>query len=106
MDFEDARARAEVATPEEKLVILRQHYALNGTGDHARARELLADDFVITIPAFMPFGGTYRGKDAFLELIPLIGSARSDLSIPIPFRSWPTPPGGNRSKDPMQWRHA
>jgi hypothetical protein len=36
MDFEDARARAEVATPEEKLV-------------------------------FMPFGGTYRGKDALLE---------------------------------------
>ena len=63
------------ATAEEKLAILRQHYALNGIGDYAAARELLTDDFVITIPSFMPFGGTYRGKDAFAELIPLVRQA-------------------------------
>lgn len=63
------------ATAEEKLAILRQHYALNGAGDHAAARELLTEDFVITIPSFMPFGGTYRGKDAFLQLIPLVRQA-------------------------------
>lgn len=60
---------------EKRLAVLRRHYALNGSGNHAEARELLTDDFVITIPSFMPFGGTYRGKDAFLELIPLVRRA-------------------------------
>ena len=63
------------ATAEEKLAILGQHYALNGVGDYAAARELLTDDFVITIPPFMPFGGTYWGKDAFVELIPRVRQA-------------------------------
>ena len=75
MTLEDTNACAEAATSEEKLAILRRHYALNGAGNHAEARELLTEDFVITIPSFMPFGGTYRGKDAFLELIPLVRQA-------------------------------
>lgn len=64
-----------------KLDIVRRHYALNASGDHAAARELLTDDFVIVVPAFMPFGGTYRGKDAFLELIPRVRAAAAVLSI-------------------------
>ena len=59
-------------TPEQQLALVRQHYALNVAGDHAAARELLTDDFEITIPAFMSFGGTYSGKDAFLKLIPIV----------------------------------
>lgn len=43
---------AKIVTTAEKLAILRQHYALNGAGNHAAARELLTDDFVITIPSF------------------------------------------------------
>ena len=65
------------ASADEKLAILKRHYALNGAGDYAAAGELLTDDFVITIPAFMPFGGTYRGKTAFAELVPLVrGTAK------------------------------
>lgn len=62
-------------TPEEQAALVKQHYALNYAGDHAAARELLTDDFTITIPSYMPFGGTWRGKDAFRELIPLVREA-------------------------------
>lgn len=59
-------------TSDEKLALVRQHYALNQAGDHAAAQALLTDDFLIEIPDYMPFGGTYRGKGAFLELIPAV----------------------------------
>jgi ketosteroid isomerase-like protein len=59
----------------EQLELVKQHYALNSAGDHAAARELLTDDFSITIPSYMPFGGVYRGKDAFLDLIPIVVNA-------------------------------
>lgn len=75
MNREEIKEAAKIVTSAEKLAVLRQHYALNGAGNHAAARELLTDDFVITIPAFMPFGGTYRGKDAFFELIPRVRRA-------------------------------
>jgi hypothetical protein len=62
-------------TPEEQLELVRKHYALHGAGDFAAAGELLTDDFFITIPSCMPFGGTYRGKGAFRELIPIVVGA-------------------------------
>ena len=62
-------------TPEQQLELVRQHYALNVAGNHAAARELLTEDFEITIPSFMSFGGTYSGKDAFRELIPIVVEA-------------------------------
>jgi ketosteroid isomerase-like protein len=62
-------------TCEQQFELVKKHYALNFAGDHAAARELLTDDFEITIPAFMPFGGTYTGKDAFQKLIPIVMEA-------------------------------
>ena len=62
-------------THEEKVDLLKRHYALNGAGDHAAAQELLTDDFLITIPPHMPFGGTFRGKGAFVDLIPRVLAA-------------------------------
>jgi ketosteroid isomerase-like protein len=59
-------------TPEQQLELVKKHYALNGAGDYPAAQELLTDDFFITIPAYMPFGGVYRGKGAFRELIPIV----------------------------------
>ncbi len=59
-------------TPEEQLALVRRHYALNSAGDFAAARELLTDDFFITIPPYMPFAGVYRGKQALQELIPIV----------------------------------
>ncbi len=57
---------------EEQLELVRKHYALNSAGDFAAAGELLTEDFSITIPSSMPFAGTYRGKGAFRELIPIV----------------------------------
>lgn len=62
-------------TPQEQIALVRRHYALNAAGDHAAARDLLTDDFSITIPDYMPFAGEYRGKDAFLTLIPRVRQA-------------------------------
>ena len=59
-------------TSEEQLELVNKHYALSAAGDFAAAQELLTDDFFITIPAYMPFAGVYRGKDAFRKLIPLV----------------------------------
>jgi ketosteroid isomerase-like protein len=59
-------------TSEQQLELVKKFYALNAAGDHAAAQELLTDDFFITIPSYMPFAGTYRGKGAFRELIPLV----------------------------------
>ncbi len=52
-------------TPEEQLELVKNFYTLNGAGEYLAARELLTDDFFITIPPYMPFAGVYRGKGAF-----------------------------------------
>ncbi len=62
-------------TPEQKLELVKKHYAYNGAGNYAAAQELLTEDFFITIPSYMPFGGVYRGKTAFRELIPIVAEA-------------------------------
>lgn len=59
-------------TSAEQLELVNRFYALSAAGDHAAARELLTEDFSITIPSYMPFAGVYRGKDAFRELIPIV----------------------------------
>jgi ketosteroid isomerase-like protein len=68
-------------TPEEQRQLVDKHYSLHAAGDFAAARELLTDDFSITIPSFMPFAGSYRGKDAFRELIPLVVKAAAVTSM-------------------------
>ena len=59
-------------TRDEQHDLVRRHYALNGAGDYDAAADLVTDDFLITIPDYMPFGGTYRGKGAFRVLIPKV----------------------------------
>jgi hypothetical protein len=68
-------------TPEEQRHLVDKHYSLHAAGDFAAAGELLTDDFFITIPAFMPFAGVYRGKDAFRELIPIVVEAAAVTSM-------------------------
>ncbi|MEU3735157.1 nuclear transport factor 2 family protein [Streptomyces sp. NPDC033538] len=70
-----------IMTPEEQSALVKKHYALNTAGDHAAARELLTDDFCITIPPCMPFAGEYRGKDAFRTLIPLVAETVGLASV-------------------------
>lgn len=59
-------------SPEEQLDLVKRHYALNSAGDFDTAAELVTDDFVITIPPYMPFAGEYRGKTAMRTLIPIV----------------------------------
>ena len=66
---------------EEQLDVIRKHYSLNGAGDYDAAAELVTDDFVISIPSYMPFGGCYHGKGAFRELIPRVQKAVAIASI-------------------------
>jgi ketosteroid isomerase-like protein len=62
-------------TPDQQLDLVKRHYALNTAGDFDGAAELVTDDFVITIPPYMPFAGAYRGKTAMRELIPIVVSS-------------------------------
>ncbi|HEY1530587.1 MAG TPA: nuclear transport factor 2 family protein [Galbitalea sp.] len=59
-------------SPEDQLDLVKRHYALNGAGDFDGAAELVTDDFVITIPPYMPFAGVYTGKTAMRTLIPIV----------------------------------
>jgi len=68
-------------TPEEQIELVKKHYALNASGDYAAAEDLLTDDFVITIPSFLPFAGVYRGKKAFRELIPRVTESLAVVKI-------------------------
>ena len=68
-------------TPEEQIELVKRHYALNASGDYAAAEDLLTDDFVITIPSFLPFAGAYRGKKAFRELIPRVVESLAVVKI-------------------------
>ncbi len=68
-------------TPEEQIELVKRHYALNASGDYAAAEDLLTDDFVITIPPFLPFAGVYRGKKAFRELIPRVVESLAVVKI-------------------------
>ncbi|WP_188671911.1 nuclear transport factor 2 family protein [Subtercola lobariae] len=64
-------------TPQEQLELVKKHYSLNKAGDFDEAQKLLTDDFSITIPDYMPFAGVYRGKNAFVELIPIVAKSVS-----------------------------
>jgi ketosteroid isomerase-like protein len=67
--------------PEHQLEIVKRHYALNAAGDFEAAASLVTDDFVITIPPYMPFSGVYRGKTAMRQLIPLVVSSVSVTGV-------------------------
>lgn len=45
------------------------------------ARDLLTEDFSITIPPYRPFARVYRGKNAFFELIPIVVESVSVTSL-------------------------
>ena len=68
-------------TLEEQIELVKRHYALNASGDYAAAEDLLTDDFIITIPSFLPFAGVYRGKKAFRELIPCVVESLAVVKI-------------------------
>ena len=68
-------------TSEQQLEIVDQHYVLNSAGDYQAAQKLLTDDFEINIPPPLAFAGIYRGKGAFVELIPLVVASISPTSI-------------------------
>jgi hypothetical protein len=69
-----------IVTPEEQIEVAARFYALNSGGNLEAAEELLTEDFFITIPPHLPFGGVYRGKSAFRELIPLVVGVGGDGS--------------------------
>ncbi len=68
-------------TPEKQQELVKRHYALNMAGNAEAAEGLLSEDFVITTPSYMPFGGTFRGRRAFRELIPLVAAAVGPVKL-------------------------
>lgn len=54
-------------------------YAAAGKGDFATALSCMADDIAVIEPPYLPYGGTYRGKVEFQQLLAKI-SEHADLS--------------------------
>jgi ketosteroid isomerase-like protein len=50
------------------LDVIRSVYALVGTGDLPGVLALVAEDVVVTQAAALPFGGTWHGKSAFMDM--------------------------------------
>ena len=42
-------------------------------GDMTDFLAVAKDDFTLTAPAYLPWGGTHRGKDKFLKILPVVG---------------------------------
>ena len=70
-------------TPEEQIELVKRHYALNASGDYAAAEDLLTDDFVITIPSFLPFAGVYRGPRALQQLFEIVMASAGVVGLDI-----------------------
>ena len=79
-------------THDEQRALVQKHYALNAAGDLA-AQDLLTDDFCLAIPSYLPFGGNYRGKNAFRQAIPAVVDAIGQPGL----RHLATTVGGNHA---------
>lgn len=53
---------------ERNRAVVRGLYDAATSGDLPGALEALAEDVVVYEPDFLPYGGVYRGKQAFVEL--------------------------------------
>lgn len=47
-------------------------YEHTRNGDWASAEQLLTEDFFVTEPGTLPFGGTYRGRGALRQLVGIV----------------------------------
>ena len=54
-------------------------YTAAGSGDFATALACMADDIAVIEPPYLPYGGTYRGKAEFQQLLGRINEY-ADLS--------------------------
>lgn len=61
-----------------KDIVLKM-YAAAGSGDVAGAIACMDDNVTVIEPPYLPYGGTYQGKQEFLRLFGLIGEY-GDLS--------------------------
>ncbi|MBA3741455.1 nuclear transport factor 2 family protein [Sporichthya sp.] len=50
---------------EASRALLVSMYDAVGQGDFATVLGLLAEDILVTEPSFLPYGGTYKGREAF-----------------------------------------
>lgn len=56
----------------DSLATVRRFYDLVASADWAEAQAMLDDDFVIYEPESLPYGGEWRGKDAFQRLFSFV----------------------------------
>ena len=63
--------------------LVAQFYALARAGDFDAAEKMVSDDLVIHEAASLPFGGEWRGKDAFRRLVPAVMGHWSDPDVVI-----------------------
>lgn len=73
----------EHARNERNLALTRAMYAATGSADWDTAADMLTDDFVAMEADSLPFGGTYRGRNALRELFTKVMSTLPVTSFDI-----------------------
>jgi hypothetical protein len=70
-------------TDAEVRSIIERLYAAAGAGDWDGVAALLADDFVISEAAGLPYAGTWHGKDALRQVYMLVMGTWRDPKVDI-----------------------
>lgn len=63
---------AATSLTERNRAIVESMFAAANKGDIEGVFSHLSDDIAVIEPLFLPFGGTYRGKDEFLALAQIL----------------------------------
>lgn len=65
----------DIATAIDKnKTIAQMFYECAKRGDMTAFFALAAEDFTLTVPAYLPWGGVHRGKDDILKILPVAGA--------------------------------
>ncbi|MFD7757880.1 nuclear transport factor 2 family protein [Streptomyces sp. NPDC059757] len=63
---------AATSLTERNRAVVQSMFAAANKGDIEGVFSHLSDDIAVIEPLFLPFGGTYRGKDEFLALAQIL----------------------------------
>lgn len=74
MTTDEAEDKRKAKAIERNKMIARTYYECGERGDMSEFFELADDDFTVTAPAYLPWGGMHRGKERFRQILTQAGA--------------------------------